>query len=254
MLAPSDEDEPGQEDDAEDRKRLSALGSRAGPSAMQPSSAEDDARPDDDAESRKRARILKKRETAKRSREQARERVAALESSVTLLAHEAHVLSQRLVLSEAENAHLRQMHWINQSAMSQPGLATVSHGLHRATQEENTSTGTRPAAPKCASLQLMLSLLLPFLVPLQQMMQPFSTSHRVNTTSSTARGRRPRCIRRLQFIFLSRRPAARQRRPRTPRRSLQTSWPKACRLQVSSREHLLAAAVWPTARAQDLRH
>lgn len=217
MMAPSDADEAEQDDDAEGRKRLSSLASYAAPSAMQPSSAEEDAEPDDDSETRKRARMLKKQETAKRSREQARERVQQLERTVTVLSHEAHLLAHRLVLSEAENTHLRQMHWINQSAMSRSGLAVASHGLYREMQEDTTGTETRPAAPNCASLQLMLSLFLPLLVCLQHAMQSNSTSsHRANTTFSTTRARRLRCI-------LSLRPAARQHCLRRPRRSLQTS-------------------------------
>ena len=62
----------------------------------------------EDEEVRKRKRIIKNRLSAKRSREQARDYVQQLESSLAALMHHNESLARRLAFVECDNATLRQ--------------------------------------------------------------------------------------------------------------------------------------------------
>jgi hypothetical protein len=68
---------------------------------------------DDTPEAKKMSRILKNRQSAKRSREAARQHLEILERNVAILAKESQMLMHRLALVEAENTHLRQTQFIN---------------------------------------------------------------------------------------------------------------------------------------------
>lgn len=68
---------------------------------------------DDNPEAKKMSRILKNRQSAKRSRDAARQHVQMLERDVAILAEESQTMMHRLALVEAENAHLRQAQIIN---------------------------------------------------------------------------------------------------------------------------------------------
>lgn len=62
----------------------------------------------EDEEVRKRMRVIKNRLSAKRSREQARDYVQQLESSLAALMHHNESLARRLAFVECDNATLRQ--------------------------------------------------------------------------------------------------------------------------------------------------
>lgn len=68
----------------------------------------------EDDEVRKRMRVIKNRLSAKKSREQARDYVQKLESSLSALVQQNHSMARRLAMAEHDNALLRQHMYFSQ--------------------------------------------------------------------------------------------------------------------------------------------
>ena len=121
------------DDDSDFRcKQTSDLGpsTTAGPAESdheQPGSRPELQQSDKSSEDRKIARMLKNRQSAKRSREIARQHVAMLEQNLNTITKESQVLLNRLALVEAENQHLRQAQLLRQ---------TISSGVHVSTYKK----------------------------------------------------------------------------------------------------------------------
>jgi len=142
--------------------------------------------------SRNDSRMLKNRESAKRSREVAREHVNRLERNVTALSQESQMLMRRLNLAEAENTHLRQAQWMNHS------VAITAR-----------QRGGEPAA-LCPSLQRIPSPVLLFLSTAARLLPAQDTPTPVNAQSPETQG--------LSSVELFQR-SLRRRRTRLPTRT-----------------------------------
>jgi len=117
----------------------------------------------DDEEARRKER---NRESAKRSRELARQHVTMLEQNVALLAHDSQALLNRLAHVEAENAYLRQMHQqLIRQSVTENAAANAP-----ATKNPGGVGDDEPAALNSQSLQRMPTLLLLLLSTAVQLM------------------------------------------------------------------------------------
>lgn len=188
----------------------------------------------DDEEARRKER---NRESAKRSRELARQHVTMLEQNVALLAHDSQALLSRLAHVEAENAYLRQVH----QQMIRQSVTENAAANAPATKNPGGVGDDEPAALMSQSLQRMPTLLLLLLstavqlLPLQDTVVPCPFVLSLET-------RGPKHAH--TFLAMSSlRSGAMRRRRRLRGRSLRTSW-----LQVLYRASPSLAATSSRAR------